>query len=158
MSPGASARTLSELATRPKREHRRITRGTRKLPTDRQIRSPRERLLQHLGIETPVDLLLVGWVAISLECGDQSTQSRREDDQITGIITGAVGVGYARPHENRRSGTHRFASVGIAKSQFAVQNVPRFVIAVVDVKRGGTATAPFMDCKRGARSTRVSCG
>ena len=35
------------------------------------------RLLQHCGIETPVDFALVGWITIGLERGDQSAQSWR---------------------------------------------------------------------------------
>ena len=47
------------------------------MPSDRPGRfSGRGVLLQHFGIETPIDFALLGWVTIGLECGDQSAQSR----------------------------------------------------------------------------------
>ena len=57
---------------------------TRANPTDFQgmasTPAPRNR--------TAVDLVLVGWVMISLKRRNQSAQSRREDDQTTGIVSG----------------------------------------------------------------------
>jgi hypothetical protein len=96
--------------------------------------------------------MLVSWVTVGLECGDQSAQSRREDDQITGIGSGGVGMSDTRRYEYRRSGPDSFGSVGIPKSQFAAQDVPRFVVGMVDVKRGRAAAAPLMDPKRRAGS------
>jgi hypothetical protein len=67
---------------------------------------------------------------------------------------GGVGVGRARRHEYRCSGADGFGTVGMPKSQFTVQDVPRFIIGMVDVKRCGATAAPLIDAKRGARSAR----
>jgi hypothetical protein len=62
-------------------------------------------------------------------------------------------VGETCGHKYRRSWTKRFGSVGIAESQLALQDVPRFVIGMVDVKDCRAAAPPLMDAKRG-----TSCG
>ena len=97
--------------------------------------------------------MLVGWVPISLERINQSAQARREDDQITGTLSGGICVGDTCGHKYRRSWTNRFGSVGIAESQLALQDVPRFVIGMVDVKDCRATAPPLMDAKRG-----TSCG
>jgi len=97
--------------------------------------------------------VLVGWVPISLERINQSAQARREHDQITGSLSGGICVGDTCGHKYRRSWTNRFGSVGIAESQLALQDVPRFVIGMVDVKDCRAAAPPLMDAKRG-----TSCG
>lgn len=84
---------------------------------------------------------------IGLKRSDQSAQPRREDDQITGTVSGAVSVGDARGHEYCRPGANSFGSIGITKSQSAVEDVPRFVIGMVDVKDCGATAAPLMDAK-----------
>ena len=91
--------------------------------------------------------MLVGWVPISLERIDQSAQARREDDQITGTLSGGICVGDTCGYKYRRSRTNRFGSVGIAESQLALQDVPRFVIGMVDVKDCRATAPPLMDAK-----------
>jgi hypothetical protein len=97
--------------------------------------------------------VLVGWVPISLERINQSAQARREHDQITGTLSGGICVRDTCGHKYRRSWTNRFGSVGIAESQLALQDVPRFVIEMVDVKDCRAAAPPLMDAKRS-----TSCG
>ena len=97
--------------------------------------------------------MLVGWVPIGLERINQSAQARREHDQITGSLSGGICVGETCGHKYRRSWTKRFGSVGIAESQLALQDVPRFVIGMVDVEDCRAATPPLMDAKR-----RTTCG
>jgi hypothetical protein len=92
--------------------------------------------------------MLMSWFTISLERGDERAQTWREDDQITSAGSGGVGVGDARRHEYSRSRTNTFGSVAIPKNQLAVENMPRFVVGMVDVESGGTATAPLVDRKR----------
>ena len=104
-------------------------------------------LLQHLGIEPLIDLALMGRVSIGLERGDQSAQTRREDNEITSVDSGDVRVGDACRHEYRYSGTGRFRPVIVAKNELALQDMPRFVVGVVDVERGRAASAPLMDLK-----------
>lgn len=104
-------------------------------------------LLQRLGIETAINPVLVGRVTIGLKRSDQSAQPRREDDQITGTLSGAESVGNACGHENCRPGANSLGSVCITKSQLAFQDVPRFVVGMVDVKDRGAAAAPLMDAK-----------
>jgi len=94
--------------------------------------------------------MLVSWFTVGLERGDQGAQPRREDDQITGIGSGGVSMGDTRRHEYRPSRSDGFGSVGIPKSQFAVEDVPRFVVGMVDVKRSRAAAATLMNPKRGA--------
>jgi len=96
--------------------------------------------------------VLVGGV-ISLERINQSVQAGREDDQIAGTLTGGICMGDTCGHKYRRSWTNRFGSVGVAESQSALQDVPRFVIGMVDVKDCRTTAPPLMDAKRA-----TSCG
>jgi len=106
------------------------------------------RLLpQHLGIKTSIDLLLVGWVTVGLKRSDQSAQPRRENNQITGTLSGAVSVGDACGHEYCRPWANSFASVGITKSQLAFKDVPRFVIGMMDMEDCRATAAPLMDAK-----------
>jgi hypothetical protein len=111
-----------------------------------------ELLFQRLGVEPPVNLVLVGGVTICLKRCNHGAQPRREDDQIPGIFSGCVSVGDTRRHKHRCSGADGFRSVRVSKSQFAIQNVPSFVVGTVDVKRGGAAAAPLMYAKRCAGS------
>ena len=104
-------------------------------------------LLQHLGIKTSIDLVLVGWVTVGLKRSDQSAQLRRQNDQITGALSGAEGVGDACGHEYCRPWANSFASVGITKGQLAFKDVPRFVIGMVDMKDCRATAAPLMDAK-----------
>ena len=108
-------------------------------------------LFQRLGVEPSIDLVLMSWVTIDLKRGNHGAQSGREDDEIPGIFSGGVSVGDTRRHEYRCSGAGGFRSVRISKSEFAIQDVPRFVVGMVDVKRGGAAAAPLMYPKRCAR-------
>jgi len=93
--------------------------------------------------------VLVGWVPIRLERINQSVQARREDDQIAGTLSGGIRMGDTCGHKYRGSWTNRFASVGIAESQLALQDVPCFVIGMVDVKDCRATAPPIMDAKRG---------
>src|SRR5262245_59720683 len=92
--------------------------------------------------------MLVGRFTIRLQSGDQSAQSWREHDQITGILSRSVSVGDPRRHEYRRTRSRSLSAAGITKSQLAFQNVPCFVVGMVDVKRGRAAAAPLMDRER----------
>jgi hypothetical protein len=104
-------------------------------------------LLQQLVIETPVDLVLVGWVMIGLERGDQGTQSRRKDNQIAGTVSRSIGVGYTGRDEYCHSRADGLGSIGISERQFAIQDVPGFVVGMVDVKRSWPAAAPLINSK-----------
>ena len=84
---------------------------------------------------------------VGLKRSDQSAQPRRKDDQITGTLCGTVSVGDACGHEYCRPGANSFGSVRITKSQLAFQDVPRFVIGMVDVKDRRATAAPLMDAK-----------
>jgi hypothetical protein len=53
-------------------------------------------------------------------------------------------VGNAGRHEDRHSGAGGFGSVGIPKRQFAIQDVPGFIIGMMDMKCGRAAAAPLM--------------
>jgi hypothetical protein len=55
----------------------------------------------------------------------------------------------ARWNEYCHSRAGDFRAVGVAKSELAVQHVPRFVIGTVDMKRRGAASSPLVDLKRG---------
>jgi len=94
---------------------------------------------------------LVGGVTIGLERCNHGAQPRREDDEIPGIFSGGVSVGDTRWNEYRRSGADGFGSVRISKVQLTIQDVPRFVVGIVDVKRSRAAATPLMYPKRGAR-------
>jgi hypothetical protein len=120
-----------------------MSRSRRK--TRREHRGP--LLFQQLRIETPVDTLLVGGVMIGLERGDQSTQSRRKDNQIAGSVSGSVRVGYAGRDEYCHSRADGLGSIRISERQLSLQDVPGFVVGMVDVKRGWSAAAPLIDSK-----------
>jgi hypothetical protein len=102
---------------------------------------------QQFGVEAFVYLPLVSWVAIRLKRGDQSAEARRENDQISGVVCGSVGVGGACRHKDCCSRSDGFRPVGVAKGELAIQDVPRLVIGMMDVERCRTAAAPFVDLK-----------
>ena len=105
-------------------------------------------LVQQLGIEATIDFVLVRRITIRVKHGDQGAQSRCQNDQIAGVRAGGVSVGHAGGHENRRSGSGGLGAAGVAKSEFAREDVPGFVIGVMDVKRGGTTAAPLVNTER----------
>jgi hypothetical protein len=84
---------------------------------------------------------------VGLKRTDQSAQPRREDYQITGTLSGGVSVGDARGHEYCRPGANSFGSIGVTKSQLAFEDVPRFVIRMMDVKDRRATAPPLMDAK-----------
>jgi hypothetical protein len=88
---------------------------------------------------------------IGLERGDQRAHSWREHNQITGTFA-AVYV-WATPAGTNTviPRTDGFGWIGIAERQFAFQDVPRFAIGMVDMKRRRATAAPLMDSKRTAR-------
>ena len=88
------------------------------------------------------------WVAVGLKRGDQSAEARRENDEIAGVVGGDVGVGGAGRHEDGCSRSDDLRPVGVAKGEFAFQDMPRLVIGMVDVEGCRTAAAPFVDLKR----------
>jgi len=77
-------------------------------------------LLQYIRIEAAIDLALVCRNAIRLERGDEGTETRGENDQITSALSSTVGVGDTRGHENRCARTNGFDAIGIAESQLAI--------------------------------------
>lgn|SRR5262245_36127573 len=77
-------------------------------------------LLQYIRIKAAIDLVLVCRNAICLERGDESTETRGKNDQIASALSGTVGVGDTRGHENRCARTNGFDAIGIAESQLAI--------------------------------------
>ena len=110
--------------------------------------SPCEQpLLQELRIEPPVDFMLMAGVAVGLKRGNQGMQSRGKDNQVTGTLAGGVGVGNACGHEHGFPSSHRLDSVRIPKHQFTFEDVPCFVVGMVNVQSGWAAASPFMNLK-----------
>lgn len=87
-------------------------------------------------------------IAISLKRGYEIPQPRRENYQITCARSNVVSVGLARRNKNRRSRPCNLRSVVVPEMKLSLQNVPRFVIRVVDVEDRGSAAAPFVDTER----------
>jgi len=104
-------------------------------------------LLHEFRIEALINLMLMSRVSIGLERGDQSAQTRREHNQITSIVPSPIRVSDASRHEYRHSGTRSLFPVTVAKSEFTLQNMPRFVVGVVDMEHGWAAAAPLMNLK-----------
>jgi hypothetical protein len=89
-----------------------------------------------------VDLVLVGGIVIGLESRNQGAQTRRQNDQIARASSGRESMRNTGVHKDCRAGTGSFD--------------PRFVIEMVNVKRGGAAAAPFVNPERhtGSGETR----
>ncbi len=102
----------------------------------------------------------MGRIAIGLECGYQSAQSRCKENQIASISVCGVSVGYASRHKYSSADTSVFDSIAIPKSEIAFQDVPSFVIGMMDVERGRAASSPLMNLKRfpnGGERSRFHC-
>jgi len=97
-----------------------------------------------------VDLSLIRRNRVGLERRDQGAQTRREDDEIAGVMTCCESVCDASGYEDGITGASDFGSVSVTKRQLPFQNVPGFIIGMVHVEGGGTAAAPLMNLKRGA--------
>ena len=93
----------------------------------------------------PIDLVLVGGVTVGLESGDEGLEARREDDEVAGVGCGDVSVGSTGGNEDGGARAGDFGAVRVTKGQLALKDVPGFVVAVVDVERGGAAAVPFVD-------------
>jgi hypothetical protein len=110
------------------------------------------RLLKQFGIESSIDVVLMDWIVISLECRDQSCYPGGKNDQIAGTGSRRVGVWHPGRHKDCGSGANVFDSVSIAEGEVAVQYMPGFVIGTVDMQGCGAAAPPFMDAERIARN------
>jgi len=86
-------------------------------------------------------------VEVGLKRGNQGMQSRGKDNQVTGPLAGGVGVGNTCGHKHRFSRSHNLGSVRIPKRQFTFEDVPCFVVRMVNVQSGRTAASPLMDLK-----------
>jgi hypothetical protein len=95
-----------------------------------------------------IDVVLVGGVAVGLEGRDERLEAGREDDEVAGDGGGDEGVGGAGGNEDGSAGAGSFGAVGVAEGQLAFEDVPGFVVGVVDVERVGAAAAPFVDGER----------
>ena len=89
-------------------------------------------------------------VAIGVKRSDQCAQTRRQNNEISSIHFGSVSMGDACRNEYCRSGTRSLRPIGIAKNQFAFQDMPRFVVAMMNVQCGRTTAAPLMYLERPA--------
>ena len=85
---------------------------------------------------------------VFLERCDQGAQSRRKDDQVTGVRLRSVSVSNASWDEYRAPYTDRLGSVGATKCKLAFQDMPRFVIGIMNVQCRRTAAAPLINLKR----------
>ena len=92
--------------------------------------------------------MLTAGMTVFLERCDQGAQSRRKDDQVTGVRPRSVRVCNASWDEYRTPYTDRLGSVGVTKCKLAFQDMPRFVIGIMNVKCRRTAAAPLMNLKR----------
>lgn len=95
-----------------------------------------------------IDVVLVGGVTVGLEIRDERLEAGREDDEVAGVWCGDVGVGSTGGNEDGGTGTGGFGAVRVAEGQLAFEDVPGFVVGVVDVERGVAAAAPFVDGER----------
>jgi hypothetical protein len=50
-------------------------------------------------------------------------------------------------NEYSRAGADGFRSIGVAERDFTLEDVPCFVVGVVDVERSRATAAPFVDFK-----------
>ena len=85
----------------------------------------------------------MSWVAIRLERGDQSAQAWRENDEISGVACGRVGVSDAWRHEDCGSRSDVFRSAGVAKGKLTSQDMPRLVIGMMDVEHCRTTAVYY---------------
>jgi len=79
-----------------------------------------QALLKQFRIESSINVVLMDWIAISLEGRDQSCYPGGKNDQIAGIGSRRVGVGHPGWHKDCGSGADVFGSVGVAEGEFAV--------------------------------------
>jgi hypothetical protein len=105
-------------------------------------------LFQQSRIESLVDFVLMRRIAIVLKGRDESPETGCEDDQVPrGVISG-IGVRNSRGDEYGVAGAGGLDPVGVAEYQFALQDVPCFVVGIVDVERRRSTAAPLVDLKR----------
>jgi hypothetical protein len=74
---------------------------------------PSQALLKQIGIESSINVVLMAWFAISLECRDQSCYPGGKNNQIAGTGSRRVGVWHPRWHKDCGSGADVFDSVGV---------------------------------------------
>jgi hypothetical protein len=111
------------------------------------LRLNQRSLLEEFGVEALVDIVLVSRVAVGLKSRDEGLEPWSEDDELSGVRGGCVGVGDARGNEDGGSGTGGFGAVGVAEGELAFEHVPGFIVGVVDVEGGRTAAAPLVDAE-----------
>ena len=114
-------------------------------------------LLQQLGIELSVYVVLMSWIVIGLKSGNQTRNPWCENNQVAGTCCSAVGVWHVGWHEDSPSWTDGFGAVGIAERKFAFKYMPSFVIGMVDVQGCRTTALPFMDAERIPRCGKSLC-
>ena len=108
-------------------------------------------LFEELGVKAAVDVVLMRWVAVGVEGVDERVESRGEHDEVAGIGSGGVGVRHACGDEDGLAGSCGLGAIGIAEGEFSLEDVPGFVVGVVEVQRRRAAAAPFVDLEALAR-------
>lgn len=96
--------------------------------------------------------MLMGGIAIRLQCGDQRCDPRCKNDEVAGTCFSAVSMWHARWHKYCGSGPNAFGSVGVAEREFSVEHMPSFIIGMVYMQCCWPAASPFMNAERIARS------
>ena len=102
-----------------------------------------------------VDRRLVRTIQGLLKFSNQSRQTRREDDQISGTH-GFVGVGSSGRNEYGSSRADVNNTVDEAKPQRTLKYVPRLIISVMDVQSRWATSSPLVDCERLSNSRKTS--
>lgn len=92
------------------------------------------------------------WIAIRLQCGNQSGYPWSEDDQVPGAHARAVGVRRACGHKYRGAWVDGFGSIGVTEGEFAFEYMPSLVVGMVNMQGCGATAPPFVDAERIAGS------
>lgn len=78
---------------------------------------------------------------------DQGLESRGEDDEVACIFSG-IRVRDSGRHEDRRACAYLDLPIKKTEPNRSLEYMPRLIVSVVDMQKGGTASAPLMDRKR----------
>src|SRR3954468_24637974 len=85
-----------------------------------------------------------------MELLDQSRQLWREHDQVARVVRGHVCMCDAGGHQYRRSWPGDLDSIREAELDLTVDDMPRLVVFVMDVKLGWSAALPLGDAEHTA--------
>ena len=108
-------------------------------------------LFEQLRVVRAIDRRMTATIGRVLEFLNKRRKPWRQDNQIPGGNS-LIGVGDASWHEDRFTGRNFNDTVGKTESESAFEDMPCFIVRVMNMQGRWSAASPFLNRERSARN------